>query len=305
MKRNILTVALALTTLSVFAQGTTTTTTTSATTVTTTGAPIVSKKGEVYLPEAGDWAISFSAAPFLNYLGNFMSGYTGGSNVAPTAQFLNGNNTIIGKYYVDAQTAYRGILRIGINSTGQDNLVNDDASTATPNPMVTDHWATANHFIGLGVGMEKRKGKTRLQGYYGAEFMFFLSGSSNTYTYGNAFTSSDQTPTSTVWPVPANNTVPGSRTLAYDNGSTFGVSLQGLIGVEYFILPKISLGAEYTWGINFSSTGQGTVTQETGNGTTSTSTTTHTGGSSNFSLDSGINNPWGSPAGNLYINFHF
>ncbi|HTA82912.1 MAG TPA: hypothetical protein VK783_08265 [Bacteroidia bacterium] len=289
MKKIILTAALAITTFGVFAQG---------------SDQLVSKKGEMYLPEAGDWAISFSATPFLDYFGAFLS--NNGAQ-APTASFLNGNQTIIGKYYVDAQTAYRGLLRIGINSQGLDNLVNDDASTAVPNPMTTDHWTASQHYIGLGVGMEKRRGKTRLQGYYGAEFMFALSGSDNTYTYGNAFTSSDQTPTSTPGTtfIGANNGTPGSRTLTNDAGSTFAISLQGFIGFEYFFMPKISVGGEYTWGINFTSTSQGTMTQENGNGSTSTTVTTHTGASSSFSLDSGINNPWGAPAGNLYINFHF
>ncbi len=291
MKKIILTAALAITTFGVFAQG---------------SDQLVSKKGEMFLPEAGDWAVSFSAAPFLNYVGNLFSGATA-SNTAPTANFLNGNNTIIGKYYVDAQTAYRGLLRIGINSQGTDNLVADDVARAadpTSTSTVTDHWAAAQHFIGLGVGMEKRRGKTRLQGYYGGEFMFALSGSTNTYTYGNAFTSKDQLPTSTNWPGLTSGGT-NQRTLESDQGGTFGISLQGFIGFEYFFMPKISVGGEYTWGINFQSTAQGTQTVEAANGTTSTSTTTHTGATSNFSLDSGINNPWGAPAGNLYINFHF
>ena len=168
MKKMIITAALAITSLSLFAQG---------------SDQLVSKKGEQYLPESGDWAISFSAAPFLQYAGNLFSGATA-TNIAPTANFLNGNQTIIGKYFVDNQTAYRGLVRIGINSMGQDNIVAQDGSATGT---VTDHAAWAQHFVGLGAGYEKRRGKTRIQGYYGAEFMFALLGSSNTYTYGNSY----------------------------------------------------------------------------------------------------------------------
>ncbi len=290
MKKIILTAALAITTFGLFAQG---------------SDQLISKKGEMYLPESGDWSISFSAAPFLNYFGAFLSNAGG---VSPKAGFLNGNQTIIGKYYVDNQTAYRGLLRIGINSMGQDNLVLTDGSTTAYS---TDHAAWAQHFVGLGAGMEKRRGKGRLQGYYGADFMFFLSGSSNTYTYGNAFTSTYPNPTTTQWGgpngiTPSGLNISGTRTLSSATGSTFGLSLQGFIGFEYFFMPKISVGGEYTWGIMFSSTGQGSMSTEASNGTGgSTTTTTNTGGSSMFSLDSGLNTAWGASNGDLYINFHF
>ncbi|HSY76564.1 MAG TPA: hypothetical protein VK890_06895 [Bacteroidia bacterium] len=296
MKKIILTAALAISTFGgVFAQG---------------SDQLISKKGEMYLPESGDWAISFSADPFLNYFGNFLSS---AGNKAPAANFLNTNQTIIGKYFVDNQTAYRGLLRIGINSMGVDNIIPSNTSTPASPSYVTDHAAWAQHFVGLGAGMEKRRGKGRLQGYYGADFMFFLSGNSVTYTYGNAYNSTYQTPNSTTWGGPNGITPTGTpnygpagfRTLTNAPGGTFGLSLQGFIGFEYFFMPKISVGGEYTWGIMFSSTGQGSASVEAGNGTSSTTTTVNTGGSSMFSLDSGLNTAWGNAAGDLYINFHF
>jgi hypothetical protein len=295
MKKIILTAALAITTFGVFAQG---------------SDQLVSKKGEMYLPESGDWAVSFSASPFLNYFGGFLSN---AGAVAPTASFLNNNQTIIGKYYVDPQTAYRALVRIGINSQGQDNIVTANSSTPTSPTYATDHAAYAQHFVGLGVGMEKRRGKTRLQGYYGGEFMFFLSGSSDTYTYGNAYDKNDQLVNSTNWGGPLGITPQGTpsfsavgqRTLTNVAGSTFGISLQGFIGFEYFFMPKISVGGEYTWGITFQSTSTGSMSVEAANGNNSTTTSTNTGGSSSFSLDSGINSVWGNSGGNLYINFHF
>ncbi|MGP8214800.1 MAG: hypothetical protein ACLQQ4_04480 [Bacteroidia bacterium] len=312
MKKLILTATLAICALGLFAQG---------------SDQLISKKGEMYLPESGDWSISFSADPFLNYFGNFLSS---AGNHAPVLAFPDGNtNTIMGKYFVDNQTAYRGILRIGINSAGQDNYVNEDVTTAPTPPAlpstVTDHASWAQHFVGLGAGYEKRRGKTRLQCYYGGEFMFFLAGSSYTYTYGNAYTSTFQSPNSTTWSAPsptanlANPSItpigsggPGTniegdvgRLLSVDYGSTFGLNLQGFIGFEYFFMPKISVGGEYTWGITFSSTGKGTENLEVANGSASTTVSASTGASSTFSLDSGLNSVWGNSGGDLYINFHF
>jgi len=298
MKKLILTAALAISTIGLFAQG---------------SDQLISKKGEMYLPESGDWSISFSATPFLTYFGGLLSN---NGAVAPVLGFTNGgqtvNQTIIGKYFVDNQTDYRGLLRIGINSQGIDNYVtaNPTVPPATTQQYVKDHAAYAQHFIGLGAGYEKRKGKTRLQGYYGGEFMFFLSGASDTYTYGNSFDKNDQNLISTPWGgplgiTPAAGALTNSRPLSITQGSTFGINLQGFIGIEYFFMPKISVGGEYTWGITFASTTDGSVNTESANGTSSTTTTTNQGGGSLFSLDSGLNTVWGNSGGNLYINFHF
>jgi len=53
MKKSIALVAMAFGVTSAFAQD------------------LTSKKGEPFLPEAGDYAISIDANPFLNYLGTF------------------------------------------------------------------------------------------------------------------------------------------------------------------------------------------------------------------------------------------
>ena len=41
---------------------------------------LTSKKGEPYLPEAGDWSIGIDANPLLNYMGNLFSGNTSINN---------------------------------------------------------------------------------------------------------------------------------------------------------------------------------------------------------------------------------
>jgi hypothetical protein len=297
MKRALLIMALSLTATSMFAQG--------------GGSSITSKKGEMYLPQAGDWAISMDATPWLTYFGNFFHG--NGTTAAPTAAFLNQNQTIVGKYFVDDNTAYRALIRIGVNSYSQNNEIfgSSVSDTATPHPQVEDQRTISNHFVGIGAGIEKRKGSTRLQGYYGVELMFYLAGSDTTYSYGNSYsTATDPTPTYTSnWNTGGTSQfgLGAPRFTANGPGSTFGINVVGFIGFEYFFAPKISIGGEYTWGIGFHSTGQGSYTVEEISGTTGADLTDtyKSGGNSGFSLDTGLNQAFGSGTGSLYITFHF
>ena len=110
------------------------------------------------LPEAGDWAIGVDAAPFLTYFGQFL----GDGNQAPHFNFMNNDNVITGKYYVTDKMAYRAMVRIGLTSSTNSDTAKKTKISATN--------------ITIGAGIEKRKGKGRLQGFYGAEAMIMLGG---------------------------------------------------------------------------------------------------------------------------------
>jgi len=269
---------------------------------------LTSKKGEPYLPEAGDWAISFDAAPFLTYAGNLIHG-TGSSNNSPGVNYVaNMPWGISGKMFKDEKTAYVGMLRIGMGSTKMENNVLDQTNTG-PDPVYKlDEWKHATHNILLGGGLEMRRGKTRLQGYYGGMLYISLGGSKDTYTYGNDITAVYLAPVSTDWtmPVPQAGTAMGTRVTSAKAGSTFGFGLRGYIGAEYFILPKISIGAEYGWGVGMNNTGDGEMVTETFDGTSASvkSTTTPTGGKKMFGLDTDLSNNMAG-AGSIKITFHF
>ncbi len=229
---------------------------------------LTSKKGESMLPEAGDYALGFDAAPFLNYVGNFLnSGAT-----SPTADFMTGYDaSITGKYFTDAQNAYRGSVRIGLGS-------NTDTDAAG-NEMKQTYNA-----VSIGAGMEKRRGTTRVQGFYGAQAGISLGGSSMTNDYDAALTAAD-----------------APRITEANGGSSFGIGVGAFAGVEIFIFPKTSIGFEYGWGLGFNSTGAGESTVEAWDAATSAavSTTTETGSSSSFGIDT--NNGGGA----LNLIFHF
>ena len=240
---------------------------------------ITSKKGEPYLPEAGDWAISIDGNSFLKYAGNFIGG--NGQNDAPRFDFLSNNQTIIGKYFTSHNTAYRFGACLGFGT----------GSIPSTNPIthVDDVKKFSNTNIGLTLGKEWRKGKTRLQGFYGAEAGVALSSASVKNEYGN--------PLSAINP---------TRETENKVGLTFKLGVRGFVGAEYFIFPKIALGGEFGWGLAFSSRGKGSRTTENWTGTSFINTQeTKTGRSSSFTASTDqLNSIFGS-AGTIRLTLHF
>ena len=174
---------------------------------------IKSSKGENYLPEAGDWAIGFNADGLFDYVGN---AFNHTANTAPSVAFQTENaGTFVGKKFTSATEAYRVMANFAITSgtTG-------DAATSA------GEVKTSGFALQAGLGKEWRKGKTRLQGFYGADV--FLSVKNDKSTTSHSTGTAYET-THTV--------------------SSFGVGAKGFIGAEYFLFPKVSIGAQYTYGL--------------------------------------------------------
>jgi len=292
---------------------------------------LTSKKGEPILPEAGDWAISWDATPFLQYAGNFLNGATS-TNSAPTSNWVNSSfQTITGKMFKDEKTAYRASVRLGFGGVTNRGMINDATVTTAPTypnqiAQKEDKLKISNHNIGIGAGMEMRRGKTRLQGYYGGELWIWMSGSKDTYTYGNSLAATGtvvQANAATTTGFGSNASLVanglasnlttdtygnGARVLTAKAGSTFGVGIRGFIGAEYFIFSKISIGAEYGWGLGLSTTGASTFTMESVNlapAATGSQTKTTSKGSA-WKVDTDINGGGsGTGTGSLKLTLHF
>ena len=285
---------------------------------------LTSKKGEPILPEAGDWAVSVDATSFLSYAKSFIGAGAGAS--APTFDFLGNHNVIMGKYFKDEKTAYRGGLNIGFGNTSVSNNVDQDhIYSVTPGSIkaqVTDKQKTSTTGIGLSAGIEKRKGKTRLQGYYGAEAFIYIGSSTTKTTYGNAISDSTGTANSTTGFSSvgstintATNAVVSSRQTQYKSGTNFQFGVRGFIGVEYFVLPKMSLGGEFGWGIGISTWGAGQTSTEASYLKTgapaatpyasSVNTVKSPGNSSTFVIGTDNKNSAFGPTGSLRLNFYF
>ncbi len=227
---------------------------------------ITSNRGENWLSQDGDWGLIFDAQPILNYVGNLFNANTDNGGVAlhgmSPSLFSNlpnqgGSNVIIGaKKLVDANTAYRGKLRIGFGSTKATELVDiaplpSPAPThPTPNPTVED--VTKNNYMNIviGAGLEKRVGSTRVVGVYGGELLVGFGSSKTTNEYGNALSFNNQGDTQ------------AGRALETKNRGTFGLGLQAFGGIEWFFAPKMALSGEYTWGLAMTSQGASEQTRE-------------------------------------------
>lgn len=255
---------------------------------------ITSAKGENWLSQDGDWGLTFDAQPLLGYAGNLFNGNTNNYGVALNNLYSasNGSTVVIGgKKLIDANTAYRGKLRIGFGSNKNTVLVADAAST---DPLAqTDDVQKIGFFgVNLGVGMEKRVGSTRVVGIYGAEFNVGLGSGKTTYEYGNTVNADNPNYTNTF--------DQGAGVTEVKSGSTFNLGLNAFAGVEWFCAPKLSLSGEYTWGLALSSTGHSSSTVEFWNGTAVESVSADGGvKNNNFSLDTGVS------GASIGINFYF
>lgn len=309
MKKSIFTLAIfAATTSAIFAQD------------------LTSRKGENYLPEAGDWAIGIDGVPLLNYLGNFFGKSANNGFAGNIWSYSNPNMLITGKYFIEDKFALRGGIRLGFGSD-KDKVIVDNRSVSPsdwpskPNE-VENSFKMGSTNVGINFGVEWRKGNTRLQGFYGAEIGFMVGTNKEVYKYGNALTTStasvpvevttaDDFGTNIVNSVDGNGAPILGRVLESKSGATFGLGLRGFIGAEYFIIPKLSLGGEFGWGVGFMSKGAGTNTYETVGYVTGAansqvaSITTETGKQSSFGVDVSTVNPLFGPIGRLNLTFHF
>lgn len=263
---------------------------------------LTSKKGETILPEANDWALVIDAVPVMNYLGNMLNGNT--ANSSPTWGYPGTPLAITGKMFKDEKTAYRAMIRLGFGSSTERAFSMQDGQS-DPTVTVEDSWKSSYNQIVLGGGLEMRRGKTRLQGFYGGILMIGLGGSKDEYSYGNAFSSTNTNPTRTDFGT--NNPAPGVWVTSEKAGSTFMIGVRGFVGAEYFIFPKMAVGAEFGWGVGMASTGDGETTIQYWDVANNApkSSTIKTGGSSMFGLDTDINGIQLIPTGSLILSLHF
>jgi hypothetical protein len=259
---------------------------------------LTSKKGEPFLPEAKDMAISVEATPFLNYLGNFF-GKTN-NNVAPRFDFLNNRQSITLKYFLDAKSAVRASIRIGNR-----NQKNDAIFTLIDinNPNIKNEYTDKRTITGgdviFGVGYESRRGKTRLQGYYGGDVFVGTGRSKTTYEYAIALSNLNTTHVNRF-------NAGDNNVLTKTGGREFTFGLRGFIGAEYFIIPKLSIGGEFGWGIARTTQAKGVTTTESLDVNNAIfKETINSGGSSFFGLDTDQQNTLGLGNVGLKMTLHF
>jgi hypothetical protein len=210
-------------------------------------ANLVSKKGVFILPEKGEIALGIDAWPVFYYLGGIFSYYDATPPSFDLGNDFGGLTGIYGKYMLQSDLAIRANFRCDFSSSTDIYVV--PQSTLTFDPLapqyVEDQITYYDNVIHLGVGIEKLRGSSRVQGKYGAELVFGYAKYTTEYNYGNSITNEFNTPAT------FNNVydIGGERILTdyYNKGLYIGA--RGFIGLEFFVGPKISLGGEFGYSL--------------------------------------------------------
>ncbi len=216
---------------------------------------MMSKRGIPILPVQGDMALGVDAMPIVGYFGDLFNGFNGGNNA--NFGFINGiynANNIYVKYYLEDQVAIRGAVRLGYTNGVDREFVTMDQGVPDVLMTVTDVRTVNNTNIGIGGDYLMYRGKGRVQGYFGGGAFFNLNSWSNKIEYGNEMTTTFNAPTSYDFGIGAEAPM-GSRVLETYNKASMGVTVRGVIGVEYFFAPKISIGGEMGLGFNAQNNG--------------------------------------------------
>ena len=197
-----------------------------------------SARGIDYLPDDAEFAIGFDLSPVLNLIGG------GGSNLGGGI-----DGRIFFKYFLDDEKALRAKLRVSSEYEATKYAVQNDQLVAS-DPLnvlatVVDVEHRSSTFVDLSLGIEFRRGSNRLQGFYGGELVLgYNSGNNYKYDFANPMTEVNQSPTSSSFfyaPL-------GGRATEYKEGKGFSVGLNLVLGAEYFIAPKLSIGGEFNLG---------------------------------------------------------
>lgn len=270
---------------------------------------LTSKKGTPILPEKGDYSFSIDAVPFFVYIGNMFHGTN--QTAAPTFDFPGLGDvpmwTLQVKKVVSPTMALRARIRLGYNSLTLKNTIADQTvPLGGAAAYVDDKWTESEMNVVLGAGIEKRKGKGRVQGVYGAMVNIMVGTHGNKYTYGNELSTTYPTPLSTNSPWTQDETSTGyntsqtsSRTLTNNDGMAFGIGVNGFLGVEYFFAPKMSIGGEFTWGLMVQVAGKNKIEKEELVLNEKLTTTTKKGGGLYFGIDNG------NTGGAINLSFYF
>ena len=212
-----------------------------------------------YLPKAGDLAIGIDMQPVYSFFGNLANG-----NAANGLAQFGGEDpigmtgiSIMGKLMLDKTTALR--VNVGVNKNVTKTFsysIDDEARFLLPTSeqKVQDLNQFNNALYSAAAGIEFRRGKERIQGYLGADLVFGMQKERYQFSYGNAVTDVNQTPSRTAYnnvpggfPSAPNITNVGYWTRTYATESylcTILAGVAGRLGVEYFIAPKLSFGGE-------------------------------------------------------------
>jgi hypothetical protein len=206
--------------------------------------------GTDYVPHAGNFSIGFDVSPLFNFLGNIFNGTIGNEMepLAGTPAIVRGGGilpsaSIMAKYmYTDNFAIIGNIGLLGRNTTSRVYVRDDRAYALDPftGDRLIDVGITKRNGISALLGGEYRVGESRIQGVFGGGLMFAFAKSHTSFQWANQMTNFNQNPTTSFGGLVGN----GMRTLeTFGTTPTIYFGLATHAGVEYFIAPRVSIGA--------------------------------------------------------------
>lgn len=267
-----------------------------------------------WLPAQGDMSIGFSLDPIATFVGNMFNGNVDNALDDWAGEPLLGQElpnslvSIMGTYMLTDNLAIRANLGFGLFAKKYNQYVQDDAALMIEplsNAKVIDQFGYKSFSGSFALGVEYRLGKRAVQGVFGGGLNYACGSSSMNFAYGNAITEMNQNPSisdpslyQSVVPY-----LPSARPLSIQSADLIhAVGAYGSIGVEWFVAPKIALGANVNLGIYYEINPARAEVYEGWN-TLTEAHTTHTElvAPSNHGFHFGTDNI----GANLYIAFYF
>lgn len=215
---------------------------------------------KVYGPQEGSWALSVGLNPVSHYLGNLFNNSSDNEldnlNGEPVAYDKKNAplTTISGKYMFTDKWGIKANIGMKFRNESARAYASDDAAKMQDpfsEAKVIDKQSTKSSGASFAVGAEYRltSNKHRLQAYTDFGLVWAFESESVDYTYGNKITDLNQKPTISGLGggyQRISSAIPYARKTSDNSGNTtyHNLGVWGAIGIEYFLTPSISLGAE-------------------------------------------------------------
>ena len=226
---------------------------------------VAKKDYSTWLPAKGDWSIGIGLNPITTFIGNLFNAATtnnlgalagepmGTAGVPVTSTTMPtpfvsimGGYMMTDSWELHANAGF-GFVYNNANFYAKDDeaLFLDPLSDAT----VIDNHKTEHYSGSIALGAHYHLGKNhRVQGVFGAGVLYAFGQNKDSYKYGNQIGELNQNPTIATGMGVTYNTalvgyIPFARTLNSTAAAMHRVGAYGTVGVEIFLAPKISLGA--------------------------------------------------------------
>lgn len=220
-----------------------------------------------WLPAQGNFSVAFSLDPIATFVGNMFANGEGRVNALTNLagepllsdqleqRLGRPMASIMGTYMLTDQLGLKANIGFGYSTKKTNYYVIDDAA------LFDDPWSTKqvidsrkydNVSGSIALGVEYRVGKRLpVQGVFGGGVNYMFGSISRSFQYGNAITDINQMPTQNAnmpsWvetPTFSSSRFMNARILSQTSADLIHmIGLYGSVGVEWFVAPKIALGA--------------------------------------------------------------